>query len=308
MFMSDLLYQKIGLTVSQLAQDLLSRMEGERIPSISEYEEKFRVSRGTVQNSLSYLKERGAISLVSKGHLGTYIEKLDYHKLQDCSVYKGLLGSMPLPYSRTYQGLATALYRSLSPFSMNLVYSRGSEGRLQLVTEGVCQFTACSRYAAKRAIERETPVEIAVDLGSGTYLSRHVLILKNPQARGLQPGMRVAYDRTSLDQRHITEQLTQGIGDIRLVELRAHQTVNAIRSGMIDAGVWNMDEILESGYKGLHVLDLDKTAYTDDFSSAVLVIRQGEEALRHILCRYVEPSRVREIQEGVRTGQYAADY
>lgn len=306
--MGDVFYQKIGLTISHLAQDLMSRMEGERIPSISEYEEKFQVSRGTVQNSLGYLKNHGAVRLISRGHSGTYIEMLDYQKLQKCSVVKDLLGSMPLPYSRNYQGLATALYEVLSPFSMNLVYSRGSESRLNLVTEGVCQFTACSRYAANRAIERGLPIEIVVDLGPGSYLSRHVLVLRDPSALGIVPGMRVAYDRTSLDQRHITERITHGIEDIHFVDLRAHQTVNAIRDNSIDAGIWNMDEIIESGYEALHVVALDKNIYSEDFSAAVLVIRKEEEALHQLLRRYVVPNRIKQIQNSVRAGTHVADY
>ena len=62
--MSNLLYQKIGLAVSRMALDMMCRAEGERIPSISEYQEKLQVSRGTVQNSLSYLKEEGAIAVL----------------------------------------------------------------------------------------------------------------------------------------------------------------------------------------------------------------------------------------------------
>ena len=84
--MGDLLYQKIGLAVNRMAQDFMSRAEGERIPSISEYQEKLQVSRGTVQNSLAYLKEKGAVWLVSRGHMGTYIEKLDYRRLQECGM------------------------------------------------------------------------------------------------------------------------------------------------------------------------------------------------------------------------------
>ena len=71
--MSNELYQKTGIAVNRLAQDLLTRKKGDRIPSISEYQEKFGVSRGTVQNSLNYLKERQAVSLVSRGHMGTFI-------------------------------------------------------------------------------------------------------------------------------------------------------------------------------------------------------------------------------------------
>ena len=306
--MSNLLYQKIGLAVSRMALDMMCRAEGERIPSISEYQEKLQVSRGTVQNSLSYLKEEGAIALVSRGHMGTFIESLDYRKLQECSLNRGILGSMPLPYAASYQGLATALYRVLSCFEINLVYTRGSESRLQLVAEGVYQFTACSRYAARKAIQNHTNIEIAVDLGPGTYLSRHVLLLRDPNARGIEEGMRVAYDRTSLDQRDITTMLTTGIRGVRFVELRAHQTVNAIRSGQIDAGVWNADEIIESGYQGLHTISLDDVVYVEDFSTAVLVIRKGEEALLQLLSRYVVPVQVRGIQEQVRAGELAPDY
>ena len=128
--MSETLYQKIGIAVNRLAQDLLARQEGERIPSISEYQEKLQVSRGTIQNGLAYLKESGAVNLVSRGHLGTFIESLDYRRLQECSFNKELTGIMPLPYSLCYQGLATALYRALSAYAFNLLYARGAESRL----------------------------------------------------------------------------------------------------------------------------------------------------------------------------------
>lgn len=305
--MRDVLYQKTGLTVSRMAQDLMSRMEGERIPSISEYMERFQVSRGTVQNSLGYLKDRQAVTLVSRGHLGSFIEKLDYHKLQECSLSKELLGSMPLPYSYTYQGLATALYAVLAPFSVNMVFARGAEDRFQLVDSGVCQFTVCSRHAAEQAIQDQADIEIAVDLGPGTYLSRHVLVFRDPDVKGIESGMRVAYDRTSLDQRHITEKITQGIKGLQFVELRAHQTVGAIRNDLIDVGVWNLDDILDSGYVGLHIEELE-TDFEEDFSSAVLVVKAGERSLCQLLNRYVELPRVRKIQNDVKAGRIPANY
>ena len=52
--MDQNLYQKIGVTIGQLAQDFLTRNVGDRIPSVSEYQEKFNVSRGTIQNALAY--------------------------------------------------------------------------------------------------------------------------------------------------------------------------------------------------------------------------------------------------------------
>ena len=78
----QVLYQKKGVTISNVASSLLSRNAGDRIPPISYYQEEYGVSRGTIQNAFRYLKEAGAVELVSHGHMGTYIEKIDYVKLQ----------------------------------------------------------------------------------------------------------------------------------------------------------------------------------------------------------------------------------
>ena len=47
------LYQKIGLVKNLLALDLMSRNAGDRILPISEYQDKFGVSRGTIQNAFA---------------------------------------------------------------------------------------------------------------------------------------------------------------------------------------------------------------------------------------------------------------
>lgn len=306
--MSGVLYQKIGIAVNRLAQDLMTRREGERIPPISEYQELLQVSRGTIQNSLAYLKDSGAISLVSRGHLGTFIEKLDYRRLQECSFNKELLGSMPLPYSICYQGLATALFQLLSTYAFNLVYARGAETRLKMVTSGLCQFTVCSRYAAEEAIRSQADVTIAVDLGPGTYLTRHVLVLRDPAQTKITDGMRVSYDRDSPDQRYITEKLTAGHKNIRFVEIKAHRTIQAILSGEVDAGVWNLDDIIESGYQDLNVVPIEGIGDLSQFSSAVLVVNRQDKNMARLLAQYIPARLVRAIQQDVRQGRRMADY
>lgn len=306
--MSGMLYQKIGTTVNRLAQDLLTRQVGERIPPISEYQEKFQVSRGTIQNGLNYLKDSKAVSLVSRGHLGTFIETLDYRRLQECSINKELLGTMPLPYSICYQGLATALFKVLSPYAFNLVYARGAESRMKLLSSGVCQFTVCSRYAAEEAIRCHSEIEIAVDLGPGTYLTSHVQVFRDPEKKQIESGMRVAYDRASMDHRHLTEMVCAGIRNVELVDMKAHQTIQAIRSGEIDAGIWNLDDILESGYQGLNVVPIRQFADAQLYSSAVLVIRRGDENIAQLLRQNASPAAVVPIQNAVREKRLSADY
>lgn len=306
--MSGMLYQKIGVTVNRLAQDLLSRQKGERIPSISEYQEALQVSRGTIQNGLNYLKDSGALTLVSRGHLGTFIEDLDYRRLQECSFNRELLGCMPLPYSLCYQGLATALFHGLTPYAFNLVYARGSESRLKLLASNVCQFAVCSRYAAEESIRCHNDFEIAVDLGPGTYLTRHVLVFRDMDKTEIESGMRVAYDRASLDHRHLTERVTAGVPNVELVEMKAHQTIRAIRAGTIDAGVWNLDDIVESGYDELNVVPIRQFTDSVALSTAVLVINRGDEYMAQLLERHIHEDTVRQVQADVREDRRAADY
>lgn len=304
----EFLQKKLGIAVNQLAQDLLSRQEGDRIPPISEYQERFDTSRGTVQNAIAYLKEQEALELINHGHMGSFIASMDYRKLQECTVHKEILGAMPLPYSVCYQGLATALYQVFDPFAFNLVYARGAESRMRLLESGICQFAVCSRYAAEEAVSKRRDLEIVVDLGLGTYLRRHVLVLRDPKARGLEPGMRVAYDQASMDHRHITKLICRDVPRIQLVRMHAHRIVQSIRDGSIDAGVWNLDEILESGYEDLNLVMLDHVEDVGQFSSAVLVAPRAERTMVELFHQKVQPELIRQIQKQVRTGSIPAQY
>ncbi len=306
--MADLLYQRLGVAVNRLAQDLMSRKAGDRIPSVSEYEEILQVSRGTVQNSVTYLKEKGAISLISRGYLGTYIEKINYRCLQECTFKKELLGAMPLPYSLSYQGFATALYQVFSPLTFNLVYARGAESRLRLISADVCQFIICSRYTAEEAVRTQKDVEIVMDFGPGSYLSSPALVLRDSNAKGIESGMRVAYDRTSPDQQHITELVCKGVDDVEYVEIHAHQTISAIRSGLIDAGIWNMDEILESGHQDLNIIPLDNFVDVSAYSTATVLVRKGDSATKQILEHYLDKDIITGVQNDVKQGKIPADY
>lgn len=302
-----MLYQKTGLTISRMAQDFMSRAEGERIPPISEYEERFHVSRGTVQNSLTYLKEQGAVSLISRGHMGTYIQNLDYRKLQNCCLNKGLLGAMPLPMTFTRQSIATTLYHLLPQFNIDLAYIRGVETRLQLTADGVCQFAVCSRYSARECIKNHAQVEEVVDFGPGTYIQHMVLLLRDPGASGIKPGMRVAYDRHSLDFRRVTDELTKGVRGIKLVETRSNQGLSAIQEGIVDAAVWE-DDVTESIGTGIGQISLDGMDIFDDLSSAVLVVRKGEEPMRQIFARYIRPEEANKIRKKILSGKMRTDY
>ena len=305
---TNVLYQKIGVTIEKLALDLLSKNVGDRIQPISQYQEDFAVSRGTIQNAIRYLEEAGAVNLTHHGHQGTYIAGLDYGKLQENCLRKGLMGIMPLPYSATYEGFATAIYEQLKDLRFNMAYARGAAGRIDLVVSGAYQFAVSSQYAAEYAIDSGKEIEVVLNFGTGSFLSQHVLLLRDVTMDGIVDGMRVAYDSDSLDQSKITPNLVKG-KKVELVGIRTQQTIAALRAGIIDAGVWNYDDILENHHlEELKVVFLDASEYNKLFSTAVLLVRKDGGYLKEVLKKYINVKQTMEILEDVRNGRRTPSY
>ncbi len=293
------LYQKVGLAKNLLALDLMSRNVGERILPISEYQEKFGVSRGTIQNAFTCLKEGNAVVLENHGHQGTYITSLDYKKLQENCMRREILGIMPLPYSMTYEGLATAMYVQFAPLNFNMAYARGAVGRIELVESGTYHFAICSQFAAEQSIKEGRQIEIAINFGPGSFLSRHVLLLSDSRYDSIQDGMRVAYDSSSIDQSSITRNIIHG-RKVTLVPIRTQQTMTALMDGIIDAGVWNYDDILDHKHDAIKVAFLDESDYNNLFSTAVMVIRKEDEYLKALLEKYINVPQTVDIIRDVR--------
>lgn len=89
--------------------------------------------------------------------------------------------------------------------------------------------------------------------------------------------MKVAYDSKSLDQSRITDNIVKEKDNTDTDQTQ--QTIGALIDGTIDAGVWNYDDVLENHHDRLKVVSLAETDYNNSFSTAVLVIKSGDEAL-----------------------------
>lgn len=154
--MREALLQKSAIAVMKLARELMPLKKGDKILTISDYVDKLNISRGTIQNAFSYLKKQEAVILESRGHLGTFIVEIDYKKLWELTGIGLLTGSMPLPYSKLYEGLATGLYKSFTKAGLDfsLAYVRGSKYRIRMLKKGAYSFVITSKLAAKQAMEK----------------------------------------------------------------------------------------------------------------------------------------------------------
>lgn len=202
---------------------------GSRVPTVSEYTEESRFSRGTIQNALQFLKDKQAIVLESKGHLGSYILEINYQILWACTELGTLTGAMPLPYSKLYEGLATGIYAAAERYGGQHEYCLCQRGKHALIY--CCEdfdYVITSEFAAQAAKKEGLPIKKCLTFGRGTYLSEHVILFAEAGKTAIESGMKVGVDQTSIDMQYLTQQLCAQ-QQVEFVHMPYNQIVNQIK-------------------------------------------------------------------------------
>ncbi|HCM88517.1 MULTISPECIES: GntR family transcriptional regulator YhfZ [Vagococcus] len=307
--MSNKFLTKKGVIINFLASDLLQLKKGDKMPSISEYQLAYDVARGTVQNALNYLKTEGAIVVKSHGHLGTFIEEINYAILQEYALSEAILGTMTLPYSRLYEGLATGIYEEFKEYNikLNLAYIRGSKERIRSISMKTYRFAVVSKFAAERAIKQGDSLEIVVDFGEKTYLSEHVLLFSNIDKNEIENGMRVAIDYSSLDQQMLTKESIKD-KEVKLIEMPGHQIIHSLKEGQIDAGIWNFDEIRDKNHDDLNYVTLANKELGQSMGTSVIVCHKEDSSMQAFFTKSFNRERVLSVQSQVKAGKLIPKY
>jgi len=305
----DIFLKKTGIVTQRIAGELVSLKKGDKIPTTSELQNRCVASRGTIQNALAFFKEQGAITCANRGHLGIFLLEIDHGILQSYAVSSPIVGTMPLPYSRRYEGLATGLNDAFKKYdiSLNMSYMRGARERINLVCSDMCGFAIVSHFAALEAIAQNKPIKIAMNFGEYSYLSRHVLIFKDPDKKQIEAGMKVGIDHCSHDHVSLTHKLMQGL-EVELVEMPSHRLISELRKGEVDAGVWNHDEIIDKNYHDLHCVFLEERFNSEEMNAAAMVCKNDDSAMAIILKNNPVRDDVLKIQQEVMSGQKTPCY
>ena len=263
MYYEDLMGKNAIATI-KVSKELLKYSVGERIPTVSEFVDSLSLARGTVQNAIKTLVDHEAVRIESKGHLGSYLMKKNMRVLLKFAGVRMLLGTMPLPYSRRYEGLASGLIASM----------RGSVNRISMVLQKRYDFAVVSRYAAHHFLEKyPDKIEIVVGFGAGSYLSNHVIMFHNPNIKEIQDGMKIGIDSASIDQKELTKFVCQG-KNVEFIEIEYSRIIERVISGDIDATVMNIDEANDKHVK-IHTKSIPQV--NKDNTEAVLVVAKENE-------------------------------
>lgn len=305
------LLTKNGIAVLRLAREFISMQPGQRIETVGDYAERLDLGRGTIQSAFKYLEESGAIRFDARGHLGTYIEDIDYKKLWDVAGLRSITGVMPLPYSRRYEGLATGLYKTFenADIPFNMAYMRGGYRREEALEQGKYDFAVMSMLAAELNIASGKDMEIVMDFGKYSYVAGHKVLFSNPAKSQIEDGMKVALDSSSIDHFILTCYECEG-KEIEYVELSYNQILKSLADGLIDAAVWNIDEVIDSGLNiGYYDLKNPKAQSLHEKDTiAAIVVKKSNWGINGILRHIIDKEYVLQIQNRVQSGEMLPAY
>jgi hypothetical protein len=303
------LMQKSGIIVMKLAQEFIGMEVKDRIDTVANYSEKYETARGTVQGAIKLLQDNKAILLEARGHLGTFITSINYKRLLDFTDRNSIVGVMPLPYSKLYEGLATGLYKTMfnSKIPFNLAYMRGARTRIDALKNQRYDFAIVSKLAANQSIEDGVDISIVIEFGLFTYVSEHVLIFNNPLKKSIEDGMKIGIDRTSTDHSILTLKQCEG-KNVELIDLAYNQIISRVISGEIDAAVWNIDEIFERKIN-IKYYPLEKNDLNNIDTEAVLVMmNDSKNGLKSFIKRFLIKEEILAYQKKVITGEVIPSY
>lgn len=303
--------QKVGIATTRLACKFFSMEKGDRIATVEELANEMDTSRGTIQTALSILQEENALRLVSRGHLGTHIVEIDRIKLLEIADFKTLVGVMPLPYSKKYEGLATGIYSALESKGINsaLAFMRGSDNRLKGLLEHRYDYAVISQLTAQYYIDRGENIQVVQNLGKFSYVDRHVLLYREDdpcQTSDNFESYRIGIDYSSIDQKTLTTEFFEG-KNVEYIPLIYSEIVPALKLKKIDAAVWNIDDIdLKSNHLSFRALD-SRGLNIIDTEAAIVCLSENELAC-HILKRMLDGNEILQYQKDVLSGKIMPRY
>jgi hypothetical protein len=233
---------KSAVLTKGIARELLKCNVNNKIPTTAELASMFSVGFGTVDKAMNTLKDTGAIRLQSKGQLGTILLEKSVAALWSIIDYGALVGSLPLPNTIEFEGLATGLLELFSEnhVTCNLTYKNGAALRVKQLLEFKCDFAVLSYLAAVHALEEHPNLRSIFLLADNSYYSEFIIIIR----KGALPEMgkwRIGLDRSSYDHIASSDEL---FSQNEKINVHYGNIPYLIADGAIDAAVWRSTQLV----------------------------------------------------------------
>lgn len=300
----DLLSQTGKATVG-VARLLLYTSQGEKLPRMMDFARRLKTGNGTIQDAFNHLTKLGAIAVEAHGARGSYLAKIDYPLLWRYAGNEWIIGSMPLPYTLRYEGMATAFYAQLaaSGLPFNMTYQRGALSRGEMVRQGHYHYAVMSLLAAEHFSSQHPEIVIVARLPMGSYVSEHVLVSRVPR----DSIRRIGVDATSLDVMLLTDDEFQAENNWEKVPVTGAQVLDLLQEGLFDAIIWNRDGV-QAVPDNVRLLPLQEDVQKREIATQAAIIALQDAPVRHVLLSIFSPEHITLIQQEVLSRQRLPRY
>lgn len=279
-----------------LAEVLLDMQVGETLPTTGELAARAGVGYGTVHTALRAFAAEGLVEVTTHGRNGSKLANRDLVGLWRASGRGSFVGVLPLPYSREFAGLATALtmVAERAALPLQLTFRQGVETRLRLLREARVDWVLASGAVAEDVTDCE-----AMLLPPFTYYDRDSVVILTAAGRTPDAHGRVPIDHRSRD--HVALTMAE-FPDANHVDAPYLWIPELVLSGEVDAAVWhkNATSALLTA-TGLEVHPLQHPSPGDDgaLTQAALLMREGDAAVRGALRELFDIDELTAIQRRV---------
>lgn len=278
---------------------LLEATVGRRIPTTAVFGQMAGVGFGTVQSALLELEEAGAITVTSHGAHGRILKSRDCVALWQAGNLP-LIGSMPHPQSREFEGLATALSRAAATrgLLLQLMFRQGSLARLHALSEGRADFALLSLGAAQNAEGIDY-----IPLSSHTFYGEDAVVVITPSGgtprySGIVPADLDSYDHQLLSRTEFAQ--------CQLVHVPYQLIPERIASREFHSAIWHVTSgtpLAVARGLSIHPLKYPDRLVQETLSVATIAWRESDVAVDNLLKDVLDLEKfeaiLREVDDGV---------
>lgn len=300
-----------GRVVAALARDLLTRNQGDRLPTIVEYARRIGAGHGSIETALRVLHEHGAVRVESRGHLGSFVVAKNAAALWTASGGGAVFGAVPRALSFELEGVVAGLVASFASCGLAFapLFLSGSRQRVAALLEERVHFIVLSADGAARA-SREFPVALVCELLETSYYpDDSIVVLTRSDLDDPTQATRVAIDLASYDHELLTRtqfgerdyvDVPYDLIPDRLADRSVDAAVwhRASRSTMVNADRWRLQSVASAETEALH----------QGMTRAAVVARAEDAPMRALLAATIDPRAIAAAQADARAGRFTPNW
>jgi len=292
-----------GYRVAQeIANLLITLHPGDRIPNVNTLRTHLGVGTGTVQAALKELEHLELIVLDSRQNRGSFLIHQDLGALWRLAGRRTVVGLLPLPNSREFQGLATGLGAQFEQLGvpLALTYAHGSQRRCEALSDGRADFAVMSLSTANEHLGPQAQLELVLAFEPGSYYaSDSVVIMAHSPRTELPRQPLVGIDPDSDDHSVLTRcEFPRGL----YTPVSYPLLPAAIAARTVDLAVWHRTALgLSLADQHLFTWPLTQAAAAscaDELSPAAILVRADDPQVIATMSR-IDTGAVAAVQQRV---------